>query len=203
MKTPAGKAADLRDLALDRLAGLDAPMVSDVQLDRVWLPILTDLADPLLSSCKETIDIRCQQFYRNFLKGYLLKFVGQSADMTRSFVRPTLTCSCTNCDGVNDFLVSPELEASHFSMDKQACKHVSDSLRDLKVDCSTAVLNVGDPPDLLIKKTFLQLHEKTRDFERRKQQALDTVSRIPRLAEIIGDQELKDVLSLISKRDRP
>ncbi|KAH8168966.1 hypothetical protein LIA77_11092 [Sarocladium implicatum] len=203
IKTPAGKAADLRDLALDRLAGLDAPMVSDVQLDRVWLPILTDLADPLLSSCKETIDIRCQQFYRNFLKGYLLKFVVQSADMTRSFVRPTLTCSCTNCDGVNDFLASPELEASRFSMDEQACKHVSDSLRDLKVDCSTAVLNVGDPPDLLIKKTFLQLHEKARDFERRKQQALDTVSRIPRLAEIIGDQELKDVLSLISKRDRP
>ena len=78
-------------------------------------------------------------------------------------------------------------------MMNEACKHVTESLRNDKIDCSTAVLEVGNPTQLMVKKSFLQLHEEMRDYALRKN------PKIPRLGEILEGEEVRALLDSLKQ----
>jgi hypothetical protein len=164
------------------------------KLDEFWLPVIRALPGILKSAGVAISDGRVQKITGAALMAYTERYVGERPSTNTSNVRPLIPCDCVDCDAINPFLADPDRRMARFPVDDISRDHVKTKLRISRIDCSTAVLQVGPPHELMVRKTDVEVFEKIQEYEKRKRHAEEQVFRIPMLREILGEEDYEGIV---------
>ncbi|KAM0435127.1 hypothetical protein ACHAPT_003216 [Fusarium lateritium] len=169
----------------------NCPRLQATELHSLWIPFLRKIHTTLNFSDMSTSELeRYRQLFTTFLKAYLDKYVGLEPVYDGNLTRPLVSCSCIDCEHLNDFLGDPTREVGRFTVNKQRRAHLHQKLTGARIDCAHETERVGSPQTPVVTKTFGQVEGQRQSWAARRTEATMELVRFKQenLKKLLGDE---------------
>ncbi|KAJ4328039.1 hypothetical protein N0V84_001569 [Fusarium piperis] len=149
---------DLASLFASKIVS-DAPRFQATELTSLWMPFLFALPGKLIASKIPFNTPCCQQVCSAVVKSFIDNWVGPEPVDTESQARGSVSCCCSYCTQLNEFLADPSQRTGTLPLARTEREHLKDELRSAGIDCKCKAVPGDNPCTVMIKAPSLQHYE--------------------------------------------
>jgi hypothetical protein len=122
----------------------------------IYLPFLKVLIDLLQEKSLSTQGSLFQRLFQMTLCTYVIRYVQPEPVPPKDWTRPSVSCSCSDCQVLNAFLRAPDQKVGRFAVNKQRRAHLHQRIDGTGLTHETE--RRGSPQTLVVTKNLAQHH---------------------------------------------